>query len=99
MKDELLAISVVQPAMGAKIASTDGVVRVAWTADSQRAQRLLFTILYSNDGGRRYVYQAFAQTQNWFDVILDRRVSEHTVKIVASDGAQSSLAVVRFSTA
>jgi hypothetical protein len=88
------ALRILTPAQGERAKVENGRVRVTWKAESEPDRKLLYTILYSSDGGEHFKTQVFELEADSFDVAIDPKAKEHRVKVVATDGTRSSEAVI-----
>jgi len=69
-------------------------VHVTWEATATGGAPLLYSVLYSSDGGANYLDQSFEQKETAFDVTVDLKGRDHRVKIIATDGTRSAEAVI-----
>jgi hypothetical protein len=67
----------------------NGRIHVVWNGTDADGNRLLYTVLYSNDGGHTFEAQSVEQSATSFDVNLGTG-STHWVKVAVSDGARSA---------
>jgi hypothetical protein len=88
------ALRILTPAQGERAKVENGRVRVTWKSESAPERKLLYTILYSSDGGEHFKTQAFELETDAFDVTIDPKAKDHRVKVVATDGTRSSEAVI-----
>jgi hypothetical protein len=91
------AIEITSPTDQARVTPTGGKVRVTWKATASQGATLLYSVLYSPNGGKDWLDQAFEQKDTALDVRLDPKGKDHWIKIVATDGTRSAEAIVRVS--
>jgi hypothetical protein len=89
------AVSISAPRSNARVSPADGTVTVTWDGTDRDDDELVYTVLYSSDGGETWFPQGYEITETSFPVTLAEG-TEHAVKIVASDGANTTEATVRF---
>jgi hypothetical protein len=85
------------PGVGAAVQTVDGKVRVEWRGMDADGDTLLYTVVYSPNGGETWLDVVFEQTETAIDVPVDERGSQHLVKVIVTDGTRSREAIVRFS--
>jgi hypothetical protein len=90
-------VSITSPADGASVTPVAGAVHIAWTGSDADHNPLVYSVLYSSDGGQTFVAQSFEQTATSFTLPL-AAVHDHQVQILVSDGTRSSQATVHFAT-
>lgn len=95
--DNAPTLTIDTPLDGAVLTPDGGKVTVSWTGSDADGDRLLYTVLYSDDGGQTFLAQSFEQAGTTFDVAVSD-VAQHVVRIVVTDGARSAEAEVGFST-
>jgi hypothetical protein len=88
------ALQILTPAQGERAKVENGRVRVTWKAESEPNRKLLYSILYSSDGGEQFETQAFELESATFDVTINPKAKDHRVKVVVTDGTRSSEAVI-----
>ena len=76
--------------------SLDGTVSAVWTGDDADGDLLLYTVLYSSDGGQNWSVVSFEQEGTSADVSIDPAGTEHRVKVIVTDDARSAEAVASF---
>lgn len=91
-------VAITSPAPGATVTPTGRRVHVTWTAHDADGGRLLFTVLYSSDGGQSWGAQAIEQTGLSLDVVLAPGTTAHQVRVVVTDGTSSASSTVTFTT-
>lgn len=91
------ALEIVSPADQAQVTPAGGKVRVTWKATAAKDALLLYSVLYSPNGGKDWLDQAFEQKDTAFDVRLDPKGKDPWIKIVATDGTRSAEAIIRIS--
>lgn len=89
-------IYIESPQQGEEIRSTDGTVSLNWTANDLDGDSLLFTVLYSSDGGNVWRNESFEQQEKFISLRIDSRAEKHQVRILATDGCRSSEQSVSF---
>ncbi|MFL5350439.1 MAG: hypothetical protein ACJ8AT_37180 [Hyalangium sp.] len=87
-------LQLLTPVQGERAKVENGRVRVTWRAEADQGRKLLYSILYSSDGGQHFMTQAFELETNTFDVTIDPKAKDHRVKVVATDGTRSSEAII-----
>jgi hypothetical protein len=87
-------LQILTPAEGERAKVENKRVRVTWKAEGEQGRPLLYSILYSSDGGEHFQTQAFELESTAFDVTIDPSAKEHRVKVVVTDGTRSSEAVI-----
>lgn len=90
------AVAITTPTSNSVSEPVDGKVHVTWSGKDPDGGNLLYSVLYSNDGGKVYVAQSVEQPGTSFDVTLSSGVS-HRIRIVATDGARSAESTIAFS--
>jgi hypothetical protein len=88
------ALQILTPAQGERAKVENGRVQVMWKAEGEPNRKLLYSILYSSDGGEHFETQAFELESATFDVTIDPKAKDHRVKVVVTDGTRSSEAVI-----
>jgi hypothetical protein len=88
------ALQILTPAQGERAKLENGRVRVTWKAQGEPERKLLYSILYSSDGGAHFETQAFELEAATFDVTIDPQAKDPQVKVIATDGTRSSEAVI-----
>jgi hypothetical protein len=88
------ALQILTPAQGERPKVEGGRVRVTWKAEGEQGRKLLYSILYSPDGGEHFQTQAFELERTEFDVTINPQAKDHRVKVVVTDGTRSSEAVI-----
>jgi len=90
------SVRIAAPRNNSTVSATDGAVEVSWTGSDQDGGSLLYSVLYSYDGGTNWIPQVFET--NATSAMVQVSGDEHMVKVVATDGAHSGEAVVEFET-
>jgi hypothetical protein len=90
-------LAIIAPRGGAHLAPIHGTVHVTWTGHDADGNALLYTVLYSSDGGTTWQAQSVEQRATSFDVHVSAAKS-HLVKIVVTDGARSAQTSIAFTT-
>jgi hypothetical protein len=88
------ALQILTPAQGERAKVENGRVRVMWKAEGVPDRKLLYSILYSSDGGEHFETQAFELESATFDVTINPKGKDHRVKVLVTDGTRSSEAVI-----
>jgi hypothetical protein len=88
------SLQLLTPAQGERAKIENGRVRVTWKAQAAQEAKLLYSILYSSDGGEHFETQAFELEADAFDVTINPKGKDHRVKVIATDGTRSSEAVI-----
>jgi uncharacterized repeat protein (TIGR01451 family) len=78
------------------VPAADGTVRVQWTASDADSDDLLFTVLYSPDGGATWTAISVEEPHLFADVLPSHKRTGHRVKVLATDGGRSGEAVGSF---
>jgi hypothetical protein len=88
-------VEITSPKDGETVAPQDGKVRLTWEGKGEGP--LLYSVLYSADGGKTWTDQSFEQTAASADVILAKepKGKDHRLKVVATDGTRSAEAVIK----
>ena len=71
---------------------------VKWVGSDPDGDDILYTVLYSSDGGKTWATQLFEKPATELSVQLDSTSFQHKIKVIATDGSRSSEDVVEFST-
>jgi len=90
-------VRIIWPQDGGIVRGMTGVVRVSWQAEAESGKRVLASVFYSADGGRHYKAEAFEQQLTSLDVRLKSQATDHTIKVLVTDGTRSGQAVASFS--
>jgi hypothetical protein len=91
-------VSITSPADGSSlVALRDGIVEVRWVGADQDGDALLYTALYSPDGGETWTDMAVDRTETVFRARVERPGDDHRVRVIVTDGTRTSEAVVGFS--
>jgi hypothetical protein len=93
------SVVITTPTPDATVQAVDGKVRAEWMGRDADGDALLYTVLYSPDGGETWLDVMFEQTKTTVDVPVNTQGNAHMVKVIATDGARSHQTVVRFSLA
>jgi hypothetical protein len=93
------SVAITTPNQDTAVQPADGMVTVTWTGTDVDGDALAYTVLYSSDGGETWQLRAFEQSDSEAAVVIDPNVTNHKVKIIANDGAQSAEAVWEFTLA
>ena len=88
------SLQILTPAQGERAKIENGRVRVTWKAQGEQDRTLLYSILYSSDGGEHFKTQAFELEAATFDATLNPKAKDHRVKVISTDGTRSSEAVI-----
>jgi hypothetical protein len=88
-------VEITSPRDGETVTPQGGKVRLAWEGKGEGP--LLYSVLYSPDGGKSWTDQSFEQTATSFDVLLPRdpKGKDHRLKVIATDGTRSAEAVIK----
>lgn len=89
------SLEILSPADQAPVTPVNGKIHVTWKATAAAGTPLLYSVLYSPDGGKNWLDQVFELKETAFDVTLKPGAVAHQVKIVATDGSRSAAAIVR----
>lgn len=73
-------------------------VTLTWTATVQPGFKQLSTVLYSNDGGGSYHPRVFEASATTATVKIDAAAHQHRVKVIVTDGSQSTEQTLDFKT-
>ncbi|MBI4287496.1 MAG: right-handed parallel beta-helix repeat-containing protein, partial [Chloroflexi bacterium] len=92
-------VAITAPGDGAAIPAANDQVSVKWTGRDADSDALLYTVFYSSDGGETWQLQSFEQSKNELIIAIDAKGTAHRVKVVATDGANSTEAVAGFTVA
>ncbi|MBM3934903.1 MAG: fibronectin type III domain-containing protein [SAR202 cluster bacterium] len=92
------SVRVSAPAAGSTVEPVDGAVNIQWSGSDPDGGDLLYTVLYSSDGGENWSMLSLEGEATEFAVTLDPEETDHVVKVVATDGANSGQAEVTFTT-
>ena len=84
------------PSADAQVETSNGHAHVSWKASTESGKPLVYTVLYSPDNDQSFGEQSFEQTGDSFDVKLAPGSKTHFVKVIASDGSQSTEKIVKF---
>jgi len=87
-------LQILTPAQGERAKVENGRVRVTWKAEGEPNSKLLYSILYSSDGGEHFETQAFELESATFDVTINPQGKDHQVKVLVTDGTRSNEAVI-----
>ncbi|HVG62702.1 MAG TPA: hypothetical protein VNA24_29320 [Hyalangium sp.] len=87
-------LQILTPAEGERAKVENKRVRVTWKAEGEQGRPLLYSVLYSSDGGEHFQTQVFELESTAFDVTIDPSAKDHRVKVVVTDGTRSSEAVI-----
>jgi hypothetical protein len=90
-------LSIAEPITGAGPVAVGGKVHVAWDGKDIDGDRLLYSTFYSSDRGETWQFLTFEQTTSEADIPVDQEAQLHMVKVIATNGAQSTEGVVEFS--
>lgn len=94
------AVTITTPADGGTVTrSVSGTVYAEWTGTDADGDRLLYSVLYSPDGGQTWYDQSFEQTATALEVPVGAGDSAPMIKVIATDGARSVEAVSGFALA
>jgi hypothetical protein len=88
------SLKILTPGEKEKLAPVEGRVRVTWEGRAVEGKPLLYSVLYSSDGGANFATQVFEIEGTAFDVEIDPKGKEHQVKVLATDGARSSEVII-----
>lgn len=92
-------VAINTPGDGTAIQAANGQVSVKWTGRDADGDALAYTVLYSADGGETWNLQSFEQSASDLSIDIDPKGAAHRVRVVATDGANSTEAVVGFTLA
>ncbi len=87
------------PAPGSTVAAPGDTVRVQWVGSDVDGDDLLYTALYSSDGGGAWETVEYEISETEIDVLINRAGTAHRAKVIATDGVRSTETVVAFSLA
>jgi hypothetical protein len=92
------SVRIVSPPDGAAALLGDDGIRVEWSGSDADGDSLLYTVLYSSDGGARWMDVAVEIEETSARVPLDPEAlpDAHRVLVRATDGGRSSDAVIAF---
>jgi hypothetical protein len=92
------SVTITSPAAGAAAPVGDGRIRAEWTGADADGDSLLYTVLYSSDGGTRWMDVVVETEETSVLVPLDPEAPRdaHRVLVRATDGGRSGDAIVSF---
>ncbi len=73
-----------------------GKIKIEWSGLSTNGNGLLYSVLYSSDGGNIWIDEVFEQPVTSADVNIDAAGKKHLIKIIATDGARSTETIVQY---
>lgn len=88
-------VTITAPQNGASVALVNGTAYVSWTGTDADSDPLLYTVLFSPDGGTTWIPTAFEQTATSWEVPVYGG-SDCVVKVIATDGLRTTAAEVHF---
>jgi hypothetical protein len=88
-------VTISAPSPDAPAPVEDGVVRVEWSGEDADGDALLYTLLYSADGGETWMDVAFetAETSALVPIDPEAHADAHRILVRATDGGRSADAV------
>jgi hypothetical protein len=92
-------VTITSPKSDAQAKANDGNVEVEWDGNDPDGDELLYSTFYSSDGGETWHVGTFEQTESVHQIGVDLEVSQHLVKVIATDGVRSTEALVEFTLA
>jgi hypothetical protein len=93
-------VSITTPAAGSNlVVPANRTVEVRWTGADADGDSLLYSAFYSADGGQTWTDFVVDRTDPVFRVRVNKVGNDHRVRVIATDGARSGEAEVRFAVA
>ncbi len=89
-------VTITAPRNNSTVTANNSTVNVSWTGSDGDGDPLLYTVMYSNDGGASWMPQVFETSAT--SATIQVSGTDHMVKVVATDGAHSSEATAAFKT-
>ena len=83
-------VQIVTPAPAAMVSAADGRLRLEWRGSDADGDRLLYTVLHSEDGGETWADLAFEVEETELEVVLDPGAGPQALRVLATDGARSA---------
>lgn len=91
-------IEILAPSDGSSVTPQGGRVSVNWRGSGDAGKALVYTVLYSDDGGTRWDERVFEQAATLARIVTSTESKQHAIKVIASDGTRSAEATVHFTT-
>jgi hypothetical protein len=91
-------IEILGPAAGETVTPESGSVAVTWRGSGDAGRALVYSVLYSADGGTNWGERVFERAATLARVAISAQSRTHAIKVIASDGTRSAEATVRFAT-
>jgi hypothetical protein len=95
---QLPTVEILSPEKDKATVLQDGKIQVSWRGRSPGGAPLLYTVLYSADGGDTWDERVFEKPATQARISIQPKSKNHAIKIIASDSSRSSEAVVHFIT-
>ncbi|MEA2487831.1 MAG: TolB protein, partial [Actinomycetota bacterium] len=89
-------VTIDYPQEGSSVPAYGGTVHVSWTGTDKDGDRLLYSVLYSTDGGSTWTPSSFEQSEMFSDVPAG--AGDLSVKVIATDGVRTTSSRVDFGT-
>jgi hypothetical protein len=92
------AVRITSPAGGATVTPKSGRVHVAWQGADADGNRLVYSVVYSADGGNSWSTEALQTNLTGIDVPLQAGATRHMIRVYVTDGGRSGVATASFKT-